>query len=118
MKVKLDENLPGELVTVLTSLGHDVHTVLDERLNGRDDATVFGAASTEGRLFITQDLDFADLRRFIPGTHPGIILLRLQDPNRRQIIEKIKHIATFERFEDFSRCFVVVTDRKLRVRRP
>ncbi len=33
MKIKLDENLPFRLATLLKDLGHDAHTVYDERLH-------------------------------------------------------------------------------------
>lgn len=35
MKIKLDENLPLQLASLLKELGHDAHTVHDERLIGR-----------------------------------------------------------------------------------
>jgi predicted nuclease of predicted toxin-antitoxin system len=40
MKIKLDENLPLRLATLLTDLGHDVHTPHDERLAGRADSEI------------------------------------------------------------------------------
>ena len=70
MKLKLDENLPTDLVDLLVPHGHDVHTVPGESLSGRDDTTVFNAARGEGRMLFTQDLDFSDIRKFQPGTHP------------------------------------------------
>ena len=39
MKIKLDENLPDRLVSVLTGLTHDVDTVRGEQLTGRADLT-------------------------------------------------------------------------------
>ena len=118
MKVKLDENLPNELVELLTAAGHDVQTVAAEELVGRDDAVVFGFAVREDRLLVTQDLDFSDIRQFKPGSHPGIVLVRLRDPSRRHLLERIRQVLASEPIESWSRCFVVVTDRKLRVRRP
>src|SRR5688572_17247462 len=76
MKIKLDENLPTDLVPLLTAFQHDVHTVHGESLVGQADHVVFAAAVAEARLLITQDLDFSDIRKFGPGTHPGIILVR------------------------------------------
>ena len=46
MNIKLDENLPHQLVQLLTDLGHDVDTVPDEHLAGRDDDVVWAAAQT------------------------------------------------------------------------
>jgi hypothetical protein len=60
----------------------------------------------------------SDLRRFRPGTHPGIILIRLRDPSRRRLLERMTQIFGAEDVERWTGCFVVVSDRKLRVRRP
>ena len=45
MRLKLDENLPASAATRLAALGHDVHTVLDESLGGKQDAVVWTAAT-------------------------------------------------------------------------
>ena len=77
MKIKLDENLPDRLVAAITTLGHDLDTVYAERLNGQIDPHVWSATQAAQRFFITQDLDFSDIRRYTPGTHAGLLLVRL-----------------------------------------
>ncbi len=79
MKVKLDENIPASVASRLAQLGVDTDTVLGEGLRGRPDADVWSAAQNEDRLFVTQDLDFSDIRIFKPGTHHGLLLVRLPD---------------------------------------
>jgi predicted nuclease of predicted toxin-antitoxin system len=118
MKIKLDENLPQELADLLRSQQHDVHTVPEELLVGRDDPTIFAAAVNEGRMLFTQDLDFSDVRRFRPGTHPGIVLIRLRDPSRRRLIERVRQTVRLVSIDSWAGCFVVMSDRRLRVRRP
>lgn len=118
MKIKLDENLPLRLATLLKEFGHDVHTALDEHLMGHRDSEIWEAVQTESRLLITQDLDFSDARRFVPGTHHGIILVRLHSPSRRSLIERIVELFQTESIDEWSGCFVVVTERKIRVLRP
>jgi predicted nuclease of predicted toxin-antitoxin system len=76
MKIKLDENLPLRLATLLQGLGHDVETVHGERLIGHADSEIWRAAQSESRFLITQDLDFSDARSFAPGAHHGVLLLR------------------------------------------
>jgi predicted nuclease of predicted toxin-antitoxin system len=71
MKIKLDEDLPLRLASLLEEIGHDVHTVRDEGLAGHADAEIWEAAQKESRFLITQDLDFSDLRKFGPGAHCG-----------------------------------------------
>ena len=58
MKIKLDENMPIGLETVLNSMDHDVVTAPEEGLAGRDDVEIWAAAQSEGRFLITQDLYF------------------------------------------------------------
>lgn len=118
MLIKLDENLPSRLVDALASLGHQVDTVPDEGLSGRPDEEIWNAAQTVGRFLITQDLDFSDMRRFQPGTHPGILLIRLRNPGRNALFMKVVNLFENEAADTWAGCFVVATERKLRVRRP
>lgn len=118
MNIKLDENLPATLVAILTAAGHDVDTVPDEGLAGRSDPEVWQAAQAAARFFITQDLDFSDIRRYQPGTHQGLLLVRLAEPSRRQLVERVQHLFATESVDTWGHCFVVVTDRKIRIRRP
>jgi len=118
VKIKLDENLPARLVPPLNALGHDTHTVYQEGISGRDDRTVWRAAQDEGRFLVTQDLDFSDARRYMPGTHHGLLLVRLRDPGREALTHRIQELFKNERVETWTGCLVVATDRKLRIRRP
>jgi predicted nuclease of predicted toxin-antitoxin system len=56
--------------------GQDVQTTVNEGLTGRSDIEVADAASAEQRILFTLDLEFADLRKYPPGSHPGVILFR------------------------------------------
>ena len=118
MKIKLDENLPVSLAEVLAKAGHAVDTVPAEGLAGRDDDAIWSAAQHEGRFLITQDLDFADVRRYEPGTHHGIMLVRLAQPSRLALTDRIRGVFESEDVETWPGVFVVATDRKIRVRRP
>ena len=118
MKIKLDENLPASLSPVLVGFGHDVDTVADEHLTGAPDTTVWQAAQEAQRFLITQDLDFSDLRQFKPGTHFGILLVRMARPGRRALLELVSRLFHAEDVTTWAGCFVVASDRKLRVHRP
>lgn len=76
MRFKLDENLPEIAREALSAQGHDVHTVVDEGLRGALDEVVLRACIAEGRILVTLDLDFADIRAYPPGSYPGIWVLR------------------------------------------
>lgn len=60
MNLKLDENIPLALKGILGDLGHSVHSVFDESLNGRPDADVWAACQSEHRFLITQDIGFSN----------------------------------------------------------
>jgi predicted nuclease of predicted toxin-antitoxin system len=118
MKIKLDENLPASLAPILKGFQHDVHTTADENLTGRTDGEVWEATQREQRFLITQDLDFSDVRQFMPGRHHGILLVRLRDPDRRSLIFRLQEIFRHEPVNSWAECFVVATERKIRVIRP
>jgi predicted nuclease of predicted toxin-antitoxin system len=118
MKIKLDENLPLALVPLLKALGHDAQTTQEEGLQGCPDEQVWDAAQEESRFLVTQDLDFSDSRRFAPGSHCGVLIVRLHTPSRENLTERIANLFRTEAAEDWSGCFVVATERKVRVRRP
>ena len=77
MKLKLDENLGRRGSSPLTTDGHDVATVLGERLAGAPDRLLLETYREEGRALVTLDREFADPVRFDPRAYSGIALLRL-----------------------------------------
>ena len=118
MKIKLDENLPFDLVPTLAALGHDVHSVFEEGIVGARDVEVWKAAQREERFLITQDMDFSDIRLFEPGSHSGILLLRLHEPTWRALMKRVDWLFHEEDVNSWRNCLVVATDRKVRIRRP
>lgn len=117
MRLKLDENLPESLVSTLTALSHDVDNVRLEGLVGRSDSDIWQAAQAAGRFLVTQDLDFSDVRKYAPGTHHGLLLLRVRLPGRQALAMRLSEVLKSEDVEGWARCFVLVTDRKVRVHR-
>jgi predicted nuclease of predicted toxin-antitoxin system len=115
MNLKLDENLPARLAIVLRDLGHDIHTAQQEGLAGALDSRIWDSAQKESRFFVTQDMDFSDLRRFLPGTHAGILLVRLHTPSWKRLVTRMDEVFRTEDVGSWSRCFVVVTEAKVRI---
>lgn len=64
---------------VLTTAGFDVDTVTSEGLAGASGPDVLTAATAAARMLITLDRGMGDVRRYPPGSHPGIVVLRLTD---------------------------------------
>src|SRR3989337_2863207 len=76
IRFKLDEILPRDAEPLLRDAGHNVQTVLEQRLGGNADPIVLNACRTENRVLITFDLDFSDIRLYPPASHSGIWILR------------------------------------------
>jgi predicted nuclease of predicted toxin-antitoxin system len=102
MQIKLDENIPETAAPGLIALGHNVDTVVIEGLTGRPDADVWAATQQAARFLITQDLDFSDIRKFTPGTHRGLLLLRLRIPSRIAIESYLAALFRTEKVEDWA----------------
>jgi predicted nuclease of predicted toxin-antitoxin system len=79
---------------------------------------VWNAAQQTGRILITQDLDFSDIRRFSPGNHHGLVLVRLRAPGRLALSRRVREVFSSEPVQSWESCFVVITDIKVRVRGP
>lgn len=118
MRIKLDENIPARLARDLSDLGHDIETVVGEGLTGGDDGHIWQAVQRETRFLVTQDLDFSDIRRFAPGTHAGLLLVRLREPGRKALAQAVRRVFSSQTAADLNGCFVVITETKLRVLRP
>ncbi len=118
MKIKLDENISRRLKEHLEKEGHNVFTAEEQDLLGKSDVEVGTAANSEGLILFTLDVEFADLRKFPPGTHPGIILFR---PQSMGPLAANRFILTFVKETDIaplSGCTVVVDPTRVRIRRP
>ncbi len=117
MRLKVDENLPARLVSVLLELGHDVDTVVGEGLKGAQDVDLWPAVQKAERFLITKDLGFSDARRYPPGTHRGILVFRLSDDRSAVVAKRLELVFRGEAVNGWSGCLVIVTDHKVRVRR-
>ncbi|MCC6142842.1 MAG: DUF5615 family PIN-like protein [Candidatus Hydrogenedentes bacterium] len=115
MQIKLDENIPARVVDTLERFGHDVATVARQGWTGLDDRTLWTRIREEGRLLITQDLDFSDIRAFAPGSHAGVVLVRLRNPSRAHLAARLLEIFANEDVEAWDGAFIVITEAKIRV---
>lgn len=76
-----------------------------------------GGSSGSGAILITQDLDFSNIHRFTPRTHKGLMLVRLHTPGHAALTRRIHAIFQSESVDRWKEAFIVVTDRKHRIRR-
>lgn len=116
MKFKTDENMPVEAAEMLRSAGYDALSVLEQDLGGYLDPDIAQICRSEGRILVTLDTDFADLRTYPPRDHPGIVVLRLKRQDRESILEIVARLVRTFRFEPVEQRLWIVTEERLRIR--
>lgn len=118
MRLKFDENITVAAKAPLVAAGHDVDTVADEQLVGRPDAAILAGAVANKRALITFDLGFGDPRAYPPGTHRGVIMLRLRDQQPANVVSVVQRLLENHDVDELAGCTVVVTETLVRIRRP
>ncbi len=92
---KVDENLPRVVLAILRESGFDVMGVVEEKLGGADDDQILEICGQEGRVLITQDLDFSDVNLLQRSKVPGIIILRLKNQSRESVMTVVRRFVPF-----------------------
>ncbi|MFM9843915.1 MAG: DUF5615 family PIN-like protein [Dongiaceae bacterium] len=113
--LKLDENLPDAARELLRTAGHDAATAREEGLAGTDDDTLLTTAAGEGRVLVTLDQDFANVRRYDPADTAGIIVLRLRDQTLPIIRRTVVRLADLLSREPVSGRLWILDESRLRV---
>jgi Domain of unknown function (DUF5615) len=63
VRIKVDEDMPRAAVTLLRQAGFDdTKSVMEQEMGGWSDSLVWQAVHDEGRVFITADKGFGDIR--------------------------------------------------------
>jgi predicted nuclease of predicted toxin-antitoxin system len=115
----VDEDMPRSTARVLRQTGHTAEDVRDVGLRGHSDQEVFDYAQSQGAILVTADKDFSNALRFPPGTHSGIIVVRVPDelPTSKVNQEILSALASLEDV-DLTGLLVIVEVARTRIRRP
>lgn len=94
MKIFVDENIPLMTVKYLRGFGHEVVDIRGTEEEGMTDEDIWQMVQRRGYLLVTTDKGFARKRY---EKHNGIIIIRLKQPNRLKIHQKvIRAISLFK----------------------
>ena len=77
MQFKTDENLPAEVAELLREHGFDCVGAVAQGLAGEPDDRISDLCREEGRILVTLDLGFANIRAYPPAHYPGFVVFRL-----------------------------------------
>ena len=118
MRLKLDENLPTGLAAALAGRDHDADTVIDEGVAGQSDPVIVAAATDVHRMLLTLDRGIGDLRRYPPGSHAGVVVLRPASQDPASVLDLVDRLLDTHDLDDLAGCVVIVERRRVRIRRP
>lgn len=116
MRFKLDENLPSEASDRLREAGWDAMSVRDQGLGGAADQDLAQVCRVEQRVFLTYDIDFANIRAYPPSDHAGLVVFRLLTQEKNHpvwVLEKL--ISILETASPSGQLWIVEEDR-IRIR--
>ncbi len=116
MKFKADENLPVEAADLLRKAGYDAVTVAEQRLQGSPDSIIASVCQKEGRVLITLDTGFADIRTYSPAQFSGLIVLRLYRQDKPHVLRAIERLIPLFSSEPLEHFLWIVEETRLRIR--
>jgi predicted nuclease of predicted toxin-antitoxin system len=90
MKFLIDENISPKVAEELQKLEYDAIHVREASLKGHIDEEIMTFAKNKGRVLLTLDIDFADIRNYPIGTHSGIIRLKIKSTRSKRILDCLK----------------------------
>jgi predicted nuclease of predicted toxin-antitoxin system len=113
---KVDENLPEDVAAAFRDAGYEASTARSQGLAGVEDARLSEVARREGRVFVTLDVDFGDIRAYPPDEYPGIIVLRMARQDKTRILAAIRRMLPLLGTEAVTRRLWVVEEHAVRIR--
>jgi predicted nuclease of predicted toxin-antitoxin system len=115
MRLKIDENLPIEIATLLRDAGHEADTVIDEAMGGAIDESLIARCRDEDRVIVTLDLDFANTRAYPPEHYAGLVVLRLASQRKPHVIAVFAQVLPLLAAESPRRHLWIVTESGVRI---
>lgn len=116
MLFKIDENLREEIARLLRRNGHDAIGVYDQRMQGHADEDLAAVCRREGRVIVTQDLDFSNIIEFPPEDYAGIVVLRLHEQSRPSILAAMQRLLPLLASQALAGCLWTVDEVGIRIR--
>ncbi|RPI34746.1 MAG: hypothetical protein EHM54_09210 [Nitrospiraceae bacterium] len=107
MKIFIDENIPAMTVRELQNIGHDVKDIRGTENEGMTDEGIWEMVRKDKSLLITTDKGFLQKRH---EKHSGILVIRLKQPNRLKIHQKVMKAMGLFQEDDWRGLTVAMQD--------
>lgn len=115
MRFLINESADARLGSFLQQHGHDVTLVARDYRPALPDIDVLAIARREHRILITNDRDFGEMIVGKQLAHAGVIYLRLGAATLQQQESRLQAVL-INHSDDLDQ-FIVVTERRIRLRR-
>lgn len=116
MRLKVDENLPGAVAQALRDRGYEASTVHEESLSGGRDSVLADVCQREGKVRVTLDRDFADVRNYPPSRYAGLILLRPRSQGKQALLKLVTKLMPLLAREPLVGKLWIVSEGGVRIR--
>ena len=108
MKIFVDEHIPVMTVRALAFMGHEIRDIRGTPDEGIQDDALWEMVQREKRLLITTDKGFTQYRT---SAHYGILIVRLRQPNRHKIHQRIMQAVRQVAETDWPGSLVIMRDK-------
>jgi predicted nuclease of predicted toxin-antitoxin system len=110
----LDLGISPKVISLLKSLGHEAKHGISAGFSKTPDRLILDHAIKNSMLLVTTDLGFGELAVFEKRQVPGVIILRLDNPNAEQMMTALKKLLTTTPVENLQQCITVVEPHQIR----
>jgi len=117
MKFLLDENISPKTAHFLKELGYNAVHVRDVKLKGASDEKIFEYAKQYNFVSITVDRDFGNILDYPPGTHPGIIRLKIRYMPSERVNSVLQNFLKELNIEDIRGNLAILEEDRYRLRK-
>ena len=90
--------------------------VLEQTMGGEPDPIVAAVCQREGRVLVTLDTDFADIRTYPPAERPGLLVLRLRRQDKPHVLSVLGRVLPLLKTDPLSGRLRIVDEERVRVR--
>ncbi len=113
----VDECVSRQAILFVESLNCKTFIPKNFNLSGAANGVLLKLAVSKNMVLLTEDHGFANIIKFPPQKHCGIILLKVPFQDDEGIGIILKNVLSKFKSEDFDQTLVVITPKKYRIRR-
>lgn len=117
MKFLLNMNIPPQLCSRLTAVGHECRHVKDIGMSRAEDHDIVQEAKASQETIVTHDLDYGTLLSFSGESKPSVIIFRIRKTKSEHLFFRFSTVWTDIQDALAEGAIVVVEERTLRIRK-